>query len=182
MTYDFDIHNIKVSFKLSPSVTLEDVNNRCVLLKIPCKIVGNLASLRFRKHSFILFKRCQIRSKEDENHINIANCKNEDDILSAINDFYDLIGRSAVLTKYTIDNYSCTSALGKRIDLESFYVNNSHIPCLLNRERFPGLFLRSPKNHSLLAIVYKKGTLVIVGSRDLDEIAVFLNWIKSIFI
>ena len=179
MTYSFTITNVKSSIKLRPPVEFDFVTHRCRESNAYCKRYGNLLSIKHKKKSFVLFKSCDF-SPNSGQHLNITSCRNTDETLQAIEDFYHLIGRPSIFTNYRVDNYSCTSEIGHRIDLESFYLSNSNHRVVYNPESFPGLFLWSPKKSSLCAVIYHTEKVNIVGSNNIEEIEEFLKWVKQV--
>ena len=179
MTYSFTITNIKSSIKLKPPVDFDFVTQRCDDLGASCKRFRNLLSIKYKKTSFVLFKSCK-NTPNSGQHLNISGCRSTDETLQAIEDFNYLIERPFGSVDYRIENYSCTSQISHRIDLEAFYMSNSNLRVVYNRENFPGLFLWSPKKQSLCAVIYHTEKVNIVGSNNLEEIEEFLKWIKDI--
>ena len=179
MTYSFTITNIKSSVKLKPSIEFDFVAQRCHELGASCKIFRNLLSIHYKKKSFVLFKGCKHVPNSGQ-HLNITGCRSTNKTLQAVEDFNHLIGRPTGSVDYRIDNYSCTSQIDHRIDLESFYMSNSNLRVVYNRENFPGLFLWSPKKPKLCATIYHTKKVNIVGSNNLEEIEDFFNWIKDV--
>ena len=179
MTYSFTVTNIKSSVKLRPPTDFDFVVQKCIDLGATCKRFRNLLSIKYKKTSFVLFKSSK-HSPNSGQHLNISGCRTTDHTLQAIEDFNCLIERPSASVNYEIDNYSCTSKIGHRIDLEAFYISNSNLRVVYNRENFPGLFLWSPKKHSLCAVIYQTEKVNIVGSKNLEEIEEFFNWIKEV--
>ena len=179
MTYSFTITNIKSSVKLRPPVEFDFVAQRCLELGASCKRFRNLLSIRYKKTSFVLFKSCKNVPNSGQ-HLNITGCRSIDKTLQAIEEFNYLIERPFAIVNYRIDNYSCTSQIGHRIDLEAFYMSNSNLRVVYNRENFPGLFLWSPRKPKLCATIYHTEKVNIVGSNNLEEIEDFFKWIKDV--
>ena len=181
MTYCFTISNVKSSVKLRPPVDFDFVTQRCRELGASCKRFRNLLSIDYKKTSFVLFKSSK-RSPNSGQHLNITGCRNTDKTVQAIEDFNYLIERPFGSVNYRIDSYTCTAQIGYRIDLEAFYMSNSNLRVVYNRENFPGLWLWSPKNPSLCATIYHTKKINVVGGKDLEEIEDFFKWIKDITI
>ena len=123
MEQNFTITNIKSSVKINPPVDLTYINQRCKDLGASCNKYGNLVSIKYKNWSFVLFKHCDFKPNPS-NHLNVTSCKTVNDTIQAVDDFFDLIERPNANKDFCIDNYSVTSTIGHKIDLESFYLSN----------------------------------------------------------
>ena len=94
MDYSLNVVNIKASVKLPNPVDLVFVANRCLEIgknttDIYCsKKTNNILSIRYKKHTFVLFKRSSVNNSQ---HCNITKCKTEQDITNAIQDLLYLV-------------------------------------------------------------------------------------------
>jgi TATA-box binding protein (TBP) (component of TFIID and TFIIIB) len=63
------------------------------------------------------------------------------------------------------------------------YINEPKIPCEYNGEKFPGLKIYCPKeisDRNLTSLVFKSGSVILVGGNNLDEYKEFFNWVLKI--
>ena len=191
--YQFEVTNLKISVKLPREVSLEFVEARCKLLypihrDIICKRGANknILSVRYRSFSYVLFKRRSKRNREGiipPQHCNITKISCKSDIRDAIGYLFVIVNQPPVWLNYTIDNYSCTANTNQLIDIVKLYINEPKIPCHYDGEKFPGLKIYSPKeisNRNLTSLVFKSGSVILVGGNNLDEYKKFFNWVLKI--
>ena len=190
--YKFKVTNLKISVKLPREVSLKFVDDRCKLLypihkDIICKqSTPNILTVRYRDFTYILFKR---RSEKNHQgiiplqHCNITKIRSESEIPEAIGYLFVILNQPPIWLNYTIDNYSCLANTNQFIDIVGLFMNEPKIPCDYNVEKFPGLKIYSPKEISernLTSLVFKSGSVILVGGNNLNEINEFFNWVLKI--
>ena len=174
------INNIKISVKLEVPIDLAYVQQRCTELNVYCrKISNNFLTIR-HTYTYIVFKK---GCTKDKQHINCTKITHPDEIPNVISNLLYLINQPQVILEHKIDNYSCSAALNKLIDVDHFFMNEINISCTYNPEKFPACVIRAPEifdNKSLCCLLYKSGKLVLVGAKRWTEVHVFYNWIKKV--
>ena len=191
--YKFEVTNLKISVKLPREVTLKFVEARCKLLypihkDITCKrgINKNILTVRYRNFSYVLFKRRSKANREGiipPQHCNITKISCKSDIQDAIGYLFVILNQSPVWLNWTIDNYSCTANTNQLIDIVELYINEPKIQCEYNGEKFPGLKIYCPKeisDRNLTSLVFKSGSVILVGGNNLDEYKEFFSWLLKI--
>lgn len=188
MDYSLNVVNIKASVKLPNPVDLVFVANRCLEIgknttDIYCsKKTNNILSIRYKKHTFVLFKRSSVNNSQ---HCNITKCKTEQDITNAIQDLLYLVQEPPTFLDYSIDNYSCLARIKGSIDIESIYLKELDLTCSIQEVHFPSLHIRTPplniapSSPNIVCQVYKNGCFTLVGGKVLSEIENFLKWILA---
>ena len=134
----------------------------------------------------VLFK----RSSEENHqgiiplqHCNITKISSESEIPDAIGYLFVIINQPPIWLNYTIDNYSCLANTNQLIDIVALYMNEPKIRCDYNEEKFPGLKIYSPKEISernLTSMLFKSGSVILVGGNNLNEVNEFFNWVLKI--
>ena len=180
MKTNFIITNVKSSVKLKPAVNLAFVTEKCAQVGAYCKLYGNLVSIKHKNISFVLFKSCNNLKLNKGQHLNITSCRTVESVIDAVEIFLQLLDNTTRVTNFQIDNYSCTSRIGQKFDLEKIYLLNFNHRLVYNPENFPGLFWWCDKKKSLCAVIYHTGKVNIVGSNNLHEISEFLQKLKYI--
>jgi len=190
--YKFKVTNLKISVKLPREVSLKFVNDRCKLLypihkDIICKqSTPNILTVRYRDFTYVLFKRSSEKNRQGIiplQHCNITKISSESEIPEAIGHLFVILNQPPIWLNYTIDNYSCLANTNQLIDIVGLYMNEPKIPCDYNEEKFPGLKIYSPKEISernLTSLVFKSGSVILVGGNNLNEINEFFNWVLKI--
>ena len=192
--YKFKVTNIKISVKLLQPASLNCVEDRCRLLQpihrnISWRRCGNnILTLRYNNFTYILFKKssklADVASCFDRpQHCNITKIKSESDIPEAIGHLFFLVNQTPTWLDYTIDNYSCLANTNQLIDIVEIYMNELTVRCDYNEQLFPALKIYSPKEISernLTSLVYKSGSVILVGGNNLDEVKEFFNWVLKI--
>ena len=190
--YKFKVTNLKISVKLPREVSLKFVDDRCKLLypihkDIICKqSTPNILTVRYRDFTYILFKRSSEKNHQGIiplQHCNITKIRSESEIPEAIGHLFVIINQPPIWLNYTIDNYSCLANTNQLIDIVGLFMNEPKIPCDYNVEKFPGLKIYSPKEISernLTSLVFKSGSVILVGGNNLNEINEFFNWVLKI--
>ena len=190
--YKFKVTNLKISVKLPREVSLKFVNDRCKLLypihkDIICKqSTPNILTVRYRDFTYILFKRSSEKNHQGIiplQHCNITKIRSESEIPEAIGYLFVILNQPPIWLNYTIDNYSCLAHTNQFIDIVGLFMNEPKIPCDYNVEKFPGLKIYSPKEISernLTSLVFKSGSVILVGGNNLNEINEFFNWVLKI--
>lgn len=186
--YKFKVTNIKISVKLPQSASLKFVEDRCRLLQpihrnISWRKCGNnILTLRYNKFTYILFKKSSKTASRPQ-HCNITKIKSESDVPEAIGHLFFLVNQTPTWLNYTIDNYSCLANTNQLIDIVELYMNELRIRCDYEGQLFPALKIYSPKEISernLTSLVYKSGSVILVGGNNLDEVKEFFNWVLKI--
>ena len=188
--YKFEVTNLKISVKLPRAVGLKFVDDRCKLLQpihtgIFCKRSGkNILTVRYKNFTYILFKKSSKGTSRPQ-HCNITKIRSESDIPEAIGHLFFLVNQSPTWVNYTIDNYSCTANTNQSIDVVALYMNESTISCTYDQQFFPALKIYCPKEISeksknLCCLVYRSGSAVLVGGKNLEEIKEFFNLVMKI--
>lgn len=190
--YKFKVTNLKISVKLPREVSLKFVNDRCKLLypihkDIICKqSTPNILTVRYRDFTYVLFKRSSEKNRQGIiplQHCNITKISSESEIPEAIGHLFVILNQPPIWLNYTIDNYSCLANTNQLIDIVGLYMNEPKISCDYNEEKFPGLKIYSPKEISernLTSLVFKSGSVILVGGNNLNEINEFFNWVLKI--
>ena len=195
--YKFKITNVKISVKLPRAVCLEFVDDRCKLLQptttsIFCKRRENNLTVRYNNFTYILFKKSSKvppGGVTPSQHCNITKLKSDSDITKAIEDLFFLIDQSPTILNYSIDNYSCLAHClantHQSIDIISLYLNEPRIKCKYSEESFPAVTIYCPQDikkesKNLCCLLYRTGSAVLVGGKNLEEIKEFLNWVIKI--
>lgn len=190
--YKFKVTNLKISVKLPREVSLKFVDDRCKLLypihkDIICKqSTPNILTVRYRDFTYILFKRSSEKNHQGIiplQHCNITKIRSESEIPEAIGYLFVILNQPPIWLNYTIDNYSCLAHTNQFIDIVGLFMNEPKIPCDYNVEKFPGLKIYSPKEISernLTSLVFKSGSVILVGGNNLNEINEFFNWVLKI--
>ena len=186
--YNFKVTNIKISVKLPQSASLKFVEDRCRLLQpihrnISWRKCGNnILTLRYNNFTYILFKKSSKTTSRPQ-HCNITKIKSESDVPEAIGHLFFLVNQTPTWLNYTIDNYSCLANTNQLIDIVELYMNELRIRCDYEGQLFPALKIYSPKEISernLTSLVYKSGSVILVGGNNLDEVKEFFNWVLKI--
>jgi TATA-box binding protein (TBP) (component of TFIID and TFIIIB) len=187
--YEFKVTNLKISVKLLQSVSLKFVEDRCKLLQPIHKNIAwrrygnNFMTLRYKTFTYTLFKKS---SKKDlPQHCNITRIRSEPDIPEAIGHLFFLVNQSPVWLDYTIDNISCSANTNQEIDIVGIYMNELKIACDYNQLIFPALKIYCPKrliekSKKICSLVYRSGSVILVGGRCLNEIKEFFYWVLKI--
>ena len=187
--YKFKVTNLKISVKLLQSASLKSVVDRCKLLQpihknITWKRCGNnFLVLRYKKFTYTLFKKS---SKKDlPQHCNITKIRSKPDIPEAIGHLFFLVNQPPVWLDYTIDNISCSAKTNQEVDVVGIYVNELKIACDYNPLVFPALKIYCPKlliekSKKICSLVYRSGSVILVGGRCLQEIKEFFYWVLKI--
>ena len=187
--YKFKVTNLKISVKLLQSVSLKFVEDRCKLLQPIHKNIAwrrygnNFMTLRYKTFTYTLFKKS---SKKDlPQHCNITRIRSEPDIPEAIGHLFFLVNQSPVWLDYTIDNISCSANTNQEIDIVGIYMNELKIACDYNPLIFPALKIYCPKrliekSKKICSLVYRSGSVILVGGRCLNEIKEFFYWVLKI--
>ena len=187
--YKFKVTNLKISVKLLQSVSLKFVEDRCKLLQPIHKNIAwrrygnNFMTLRYKTFTYTLFKKS---SKKDlPQHCNITRIRIEPDIPEAIGHLFFLVNQSPVWLDYTIDNISCSANTNQEIDIVGIYMNELKIACDYNQLIFPALKIYCPKrliekSKKICSLVYRSGSVILVGGRCLNEIKEFFYWVLKI--
>jgi TATA-box binding protein (TBP) (component of TFIID and TFIIIB) len=190
--YKFEVTNLKISVKLPREVSLKFVEDRCKLLypihkDIICKLsTPNILTIRYRDFTYILFKRSSEKNHQGIiplQHCNITKISSESEIPEAIGYLFVIINQPPIWLNYTIDNYSCLANTNQLIDIVGLYMNEPKIRCDYNEEKFPGLKIYSPKEISernLTSLLFKSGSVILVGGNNLNEVNEFFNWVLKI--
>ena len=187
--YKFKVTNLKISVKLLQSADLNFVENRCKLLhpihkSITWKRCGNnYMTLRYKKFTYTLFKKGV--KKDRPQHCNITRIRSKEDIPDAIGHLFVLVNQPPVWLDYTIDNISCSANANQEIDIAGIYMNELKIACVYNPLVFPALRIYSPKrliekSKKICSLVYRSGSIILVGGRCLKEIKNFFLWVLEI--
>ena len=187
--YKFKVTNLKISVKLLQSADLNFVENRCKLLhpihkSITWKRCGNnYMTLRYKKFTYTLFKKGV--KKDRPQHCNITRIRSKEDIPDAIGHLFVLVNQPPVWLDYTIDNISCSANANQEIDIAGIYMNELKIACVYNPLVFPALRIYSPKrliekSKKICSLVYRSGSIILVGGRCLKEIKNFFLWLLEI--
>ena len=187
--YKFEITNVKISVKLPRAVSLEFVDDRCKLLQptttsIYCKRRENILTVRYNNFTYVLFKKSSKVPPEGvilSQHCNITKLKSDSDITKAIEDLFFLVDQSPTILNYSTDNYSCLARCPNKIDICSLYLNE-RIQCKYSKESFPAVIIYCPqeigkKSKNLCCLLYRSGSAVLVGGKDLEEIKKFFSWV-----
>ena len=188
--YKFEVTNLKISVKLPRAVILKFVDDRCKLLQpihtgIFCKKYGkNILTVRYKNFTYILFKKSS-KGITRPQHCNITKIRSGSDIPEAIGHLFFLVNQSPTWVNYTIDNYSCTANTNQSIDIVELYMNEPRISCNYDEQVFPALKIYCPKEISeksknLCCLVYRSGSAVLVGGKNLEEIKEFFNLVMKI--
>ena len=82
------------------------------------------------------------------------------------------------IDSYVVDNISCTTSLGIKIDIKKFLLHHSNLLRSYNNERFPGCFIRGPKSVSVS--IFQSGKINFVGGKNLQDIEYCSDWIKQL--
>ena len=187
--YKFKVTNLKISVKLLQSASLKFVEDRCKLLQpihknITWKRCGNnYLVLRYKKFTYTLFKKS---SKKDlPQHCNITKIRSKPDIPEAIGHLFFLVNQPPVWLDYTIDNISCSAKTNQEVDVVGIYVNELKIACDYNPLIFPALKIYCPKlliqkSKKICSLVYRSGSVILVGGRCLQEVKKFFYWVLKI--
>ena len=187
--YKFKVTNLKISVKLLQSVGLKFVEDRCKLLQPIHKNIAwrrygnNFMTLRYKTFTYTLFKKS---SKKDlPQHCNITRIRSKPDIPEAIGHLFFLVNQSPVWLDYTIDNISCSANTNQAIDIVGIYMNELKIACDYNQLIFPTLKIYCPKrliekSKKICSLVYRSGSVILVGGRCLNEIKEFFYWVLKI--
>ena len=187
--YEFKVTNLKISVKLLQSVDLKFVEDRCKLLQPIHKNIAwrrygnNFMTLRYKTFTYTLFKKS---SKKDlPQHCNITRIRSEPDIPEAIGHLFFLVNQSPVWLDYTIDNISCSANTNQEVDIVGIYMNELKIACDYNQLIFPALKIYCPKrliekSKKICSLVYRSGSVILVGGRCLKEIKEFFYWVLKI--
>ena len=187
--YEFKVTNLKISVKLLQSVSLKFVEDRCKLLQPIHKNIAwrrygnNFMTLRYKTFTYTLFKKS---SKKDlPQHCNITRIRSEPDIPEAIGHLFFLVNQSPVWLDYTIDNISCSANTNQEIDIVGIYMNELKIACDYNQLIFPALKIYCPKrliekSKKICSLVYRSGSVILVGGSCLNEIKEFFYWVLKI--
>ena len=192
--YKFEVTNVKISVKLPREVSLKFVEDRCKLLQptntdIYCsKWKENILTVRYSNFTYILFKKSSNVSPEGiipPQHCNITKIRSKSDIPEAIEHLFFLVNQSPTFLNYTIDNYSCLAHTNQLIDIVELYMNEPRISCNYDEQVFPALKIYCPKEISeksknLCCLVYRSGSAVLVGGKNLEEIKEFFNLVMKI--
>ena len=187
--YKFKVTNLKISVKLLQSANLNFVENRCKLLNpihksITWKRCGNnYMTLRYKKFTYTLFKKSDKKNRPQ--HCNITRIRSKEDIPDAIGHLFVLVNQPPVWLDYTIDNISCSANANQEIDIAGIYMNELKIACVYNPLVFPALRIYSPKrliekSKKICSLVYRSGSVILVGGRCLQEIKEFFYWVLKI--
>ena len=187
--YKFKVTNLKISVKLLQSVSLKFVEDRCKLLQPIHKNIAwrrygnNFMTLRYKTFTYTLFKKS---SKKDlPQHCNITKIRSKPDIPEAIGHLFFLVNQPPVWLDYTIDNISCSAKTNQEVDVVGIYVNELKIACDYNPLIFPALKIYCPKrliekSKKICSLVYRSGSVILVGGRCLNEIKEFFYWVLKI--
>ena len=187
--YEFKVTNLKISVKLLQSASLEFVEDRCKLLQpihknISWKRCGNnYLVLRYKKFTYTLFKKSDKKNRPQ--HCNITRIRSKEDIPDAIGHLFVLVNQPPVWLDYTIDNISCSANANQEIDIAGIYMNELKIACVYNPLVFPALRIYTPKrliekSKKICSLVYRSGSIILVGGRCLKEIKNFFLWVLEI--
>ena len=195
--YKFEVTNVKISVKLPREVSLKFVEDRCKLLQptntdIYCsKWKENILTVRYNNFTYVLFKKSSKVPPEGvipSQHCNITKLKSDSDITKAIEDLFFLVDQSPTILNYSIDNYSCLAHClthtHQQIDLCSLYLNE-RIQCKYSKESFPAVIIYCPqeigkKSKNLCCLLYRSGSAVLVGGKNLEEVKKIFNWVIKI--
>lgn len=187
--YKFKVTNLKISVKLLQSADLNFVENRCKLLHPIHKSItwnrcgNNYMTLRYKKFTYTLFKKSDKTNRPQ--HCNITRIRSKEDIPDAIGHLFVLVNQPPVWLDYTIDNISCSANANQEIDIAGIYMNELKIACVYNPLVFPALRIYSPKrliekSKKICSLVYRSGSIILVGGRCLKEIKNFFLWVLEI--
>ena len=187
--YKFKVTNLKISVKLLQSADLNFVENRCKLLHPIHKSItwnrcgNNYMTLRYKKFTYTLFKKSDKTNRPQ--HCNITRIRSKEDIPDAIGHLFVLVNQPPVWLDYTIDNISCSANANQEIDVAGIYMNELKIACVYNPLVFPALRIYSPKrllekSKKICSLVYRSGSIILVGGRCLKEIKNFFLWVLEI--
>lgn len=187
--YKFKVTNLKISVKLLQSANLNFVENRCKLLHPIHKSItwnrcgNNYMTLRYKKFTYTLFKKSDKTNRPQ--HCNITRIRSKEDIPDAIGHLFVLVNQPPVWLDYTIDNISCSANANQEIDIAGIYMNELKIACVYNPLVFPALRIYSPKrliekSKKICSLVYRSGSIILVGGRCLKEIKNFFLWLLEI--
>ena len=187
--YKFKVTNLKISVKLLQSVSLKFVEDRCKLLQPIHKNIAwrrygnNFMTLRYKTFTYTLFKKSL--KKDLPQHCNITRIRSKPDIPEAIGHLFFLVNQSPVWLDYTIDNISCSANTNQEIDIVGIYMNELKIACDYNQLIFPALKIYCPKrliekSKKICSLVYRSGSVILVGGRCLNVIKEFFYWVLKI--
>ena len=188
--YKFKVTNLKISVKLLQSVRLKFVEDRCKLLQPIHKNISwkryegnNFMTLRYKKFTYTLFKKSD--KKDRPQHCNITRIRSKEDIPDAIGHLFVLVNQPPVWLDHTIDNISCSANANQEIDIVGIYMNELKTACVYDPLVFPALRIYCPKrliekSKKICSLVYRSGSIILVGGRCLKEIKNFFLWLLEI--
>ena len=187
--YKFKATNFKISVKLLQSTSLKFVEDRCKLLQPIHKNItwrrcgNNFMTLRYKKFTYTLFKKGVKKGRPQ--HCNITRIKSKEDIPDAIGHLFVIVNQPPVWLDYEIDNISCSANANQEIDIAEIYMNELETACVYNPLVFPALRIYCPKrliekSKKICSLVYRSGSIILVGGRCLQEIKNFFLWLLKI--
>lgn len=159
----FKITNVKLSLKVSFNC-LDTVSNLLKDKNISCKSYNNFIVFK-TQYTYILFK-----SKNNiQNHLNITNISNLDEIDQAIN-IYKNISNSTIISQI-IDNITASFSLKDTFEfLNVIDKFNSIAKVSYNSEKFPGIFIKFDIG---TVIIFHTGKCIIIGCKSIEN----LEWL-----
>lgn len=183
------VTNLKISVKLLQSTSLKFVEDRCKLLQPIHKNItwrrcgNNYMTLRYKGFTYTLFKKSV--KKDRPQHCNITRIRSKEDIPDAIGHLFVLVNQPPVWLDHTIDNISCSANANQEIDIVGIYMNELKTACVYDPLVFPALRIYCPKrliekSKKICSLVYRSGSIILVGGRCLQEIKNFFLWVLKI--
>ena len=140
-------------------------------------------TLRYKEFTYTLFKKSVKKGRLQ--HCNITRIRSKEDIPDAIGHLFVLVNQPPVWLDYTIDNISCSANANQEIDIVGIYMNELKTACVYDPLVFPALRIYCPKrliekSKKICSLVYRSGSIILVGGRCLQEIKNFFLWVLKI--
>jgi hypothetical protein len=172
----FNVKNIKLSLK-AEKISLNSVVNCLEQNWIPFEVKGNYLVIR-HKYVYIFFKLRDSIIK----HINVTKIPNVNDIEDCISNLKNVIlkGIETVISECKIDNLTAIYDAKYCINLMKVLDNNkSNFLIRYNKEKFPGLFIRTDKG---TFIIFHTGKVNLVGCQSPDHLPTLFECLEKILI
>lgn len=170
----FNVKNIKLSLK-AEKISLNSVVNCLQQNCIPFETKGNYLVIR-HKYVYIFFKLRDSIIK----HINVTKIPDVNEIEDCIFILKNIIlkGIETVISECKIDNLTAIYDVNYRINLVKVINNNkSNFLLRYNKEKFPGLFIRTDKG---TFIIFHTGKVNLVGCQNPDHLPALFECLENI--
>lgn len=173
--HGLQVKNIKLSVKVPPT-HLDDVVKKCIEKNINYKVHPNFVVI-YDQCTINLFKR-SARNPYAEQHANITRIPSFRDMKRAVAILSFYVQSDARKLFPIVDNITAKAHVGFPVNLDEFVEKNADIGWRMhmNREAFPGLFIRSQVG---TLIMFRTGVLVSIGSKNLRDIEWHIGQVRK---